>query len=80
MARMISLYFLTAATLLAPPIWAADSQCFGTVSHGGIQDSVKPPTSGSNFTVYSALAAAAGRTFVHSKVSAILDAAYAALA
>lgn len=59
---------------------AAESQCYGTVSHGRIEQSVKLPTSGPNFSAYSALGAAAGRTHVHSKVADIVLAAYGELA
>ena len=66
-------------TVLSAQALAADSQCFGTVSKGRIEGSVKLPTSGPNFTAYSSLAATAGRTHVHAKVAAIITAAYAAL-
>lgn len=59
--------------------FAADSQCFGTVSKGRIENSVKLPTSGPNFSAYSSLAATAGRTHVHAKVADIITASYAAL-
>jgi penicillin-insensitive murein endopeptidase len=59
---------------------AAESQCYGTVSSGRIEGSVKLPLGGPNFSAYSALAATAGRTHVHSKVAAILEASYRALA
>lgn len=69
------------ATLLAPVLAAAaESQCYGTVSNGRIERSVKLPLSGSNFSAYSTLAATAGRTHVHSKVAGILEASYKALA
>ena len=51
----------------------------GTVSSGRIERSVKLPASGANFAAYSTLAATAGRTHVHSKVAAVVVAAYAAL-
>ena len=76
----IAQYLLTAAALLALPAAAADSQCFGSVSNGRIQDSVKLPARGPNFSAYSTFAASVGRTYVHSKVAAIVAAAYAALA
>lgn len=41
---------------------------------------MKLPLSGSNFQSYSTLAAMAGRTHVHSKVAAVIEASYAALA
>lgn len=58
---------------------AADSQCFGTVSHGRIEGAVKLPPSGTNFAAYSTLAATVGRTYVHSKVAGIIVSAYSAL-
>ena len=58
----------------------AESQCFGTVSRGRIENSVPLPTDGPNFSSYSSLAASLGRTHVHAKVSEIILAAYAALA
>lgn len=58
---------------------AADSQCFGTVSNGRLEGSVKLPVSGDNFSAYSTLAASAGRTHVHAKVAAVVTGAYAAL-
>ncbi|MEO8388867.1 MAG: penicillin-insensitive murein endopeptidase [Polaromonas sp.] len=59
--------------------WAAKSRCFGTVSHGRIEDSVKLASSGPNFSAYSTAAALAGRTHVHSQVAKIVSAAYANL-
>jgi len=58
----------------------ADSQCYGTVSNGRIENSVKLPTSGKNFSAYSSLGTAAGRTYVHSKVEGIIVTAYEELA
>jgi len=73
---------LVAISFLLIPILgiAGESQCFGSVSSGRIEDSVKLPLSGANFSAYSALAAAAGRTHVHSKVAAIIEASYKVLA
>lgn len=73
---------LAVALLLLPPLaaFAADSQCYGTVSNGRLEGSAKLPLSGPNFSAYSALAAAAGRTHVHAKVAAIVEASYQALA
>lgn len=77
----MSRYAIGAATLLLPAlVIAAESQCYGTVSSGRIEGSVKLPLSGTNFTAYSTLAATAGRTYVHSKVAGILKASYDALA
>ena len=65
--------------VLAAQAFATDSQCFGTVSKGRIEGSVKLPTSGANFSAYSTLAATAGRTYVHAKVADIITASYSAL-
>ena len=69
--------------MMCAPVGAAqaiESQCFGTVSKGRIEGSVKLPVSGHNFAAYSTLGATAGRTHVHAKVSDVIVAAYAALA
>lgn len=58
----------------------AESTCFGTVSRGRVEGGVKLPASGDNFSAYSDLAAATGRTHVHSTVAAIVVDAYARLA
>ncbi|HEY0663858.1 MAG TPA: penicillin-insensitive murein endopeptidase [Thiobacillaceae bacterium] len=68
------------ALLAAGAASAAGSRCYGTVGNGRIEGSVKLPTRGSNFEAYSVLGAAAGRTYVHSRVSDVLLAAYAELA
>jgi len=67
------------AAALSAQVFAADSQCFGTVSKGHIEGSVKLPASGPNFSAYSTLAATAGRTHVHAKVAEIMIASYSAL-
>ncbi len=61
------------------PSWAGQSQCFGTVSSGRIEHSVKLPSSGQNFSAYSATATSLGRTHVHSEVADIIATTYAAL-
>lgn len=65
--------------VLSPHVSAVESQCFGTVSNGRVEGSVKLPTSGPNFSAYSTLAATAGRTHMHSKVAEVITTAYAAL-
>jgi penicillin-insensitive murein endopeptidase len=74
--RVLALLVLLAPLLAA----AAESRCFGTVGNGRIEGSVKLPLSGANFSAYSRPAATTGRTHVHSKVAAILEASYRALA
>ncbi len=70
---------VVAALLLPPLAAAAQSQCYGSVSHGRMEGGVKLPLHGANFSAYSTLAATAGRTHVHAKVAAILEASYKAL-
>lgn len=65
--------------LVTKPVGAIESTCFGTVSNGRLENGVKLPGSGPNFTPYSSFAASAGRTYVHSKVRDVVVAAYAAL-
>ena len=79
MGRMRQLLLLATALLL-PTICHAGSQCYGSVSNGRIENSVALPGSGPNFSAYSTLGRTMGRTHVHSKVSSVMVAAYAALA
>lgn len=80
MHRSELLAFLVSLAFGSTHAAAADSQCHGTVNHGSIENSVKLPNNGKNFTAYSTLAASTGRTYVHSKVAEIIASAYAALA
>jgi len=80
-AAPITFFLLLCATGVLPGhAVAAHSQCYGTVGNGRIENSVKLPTSGRNFTVYSSLGAAAGRTHVHSLVADVILTAYGELA
>jgi penicillin-insensitive murein endopeptidase len=76
MRHLAPFFLIVLGAAFAP---AAASQCYGTVSRGRIDDSVKLPAGGANFSAYSALAAAAGRTYVHAEVAQIMAASYAAL-
>jgi penicillin-insensitive murein DD-endopeptidase len=58
---------------------AAESICFGSVSNGWLENGVKLPLSGKNFSAYSSLGNALGRTYLHSKAEEIVLAAYLAL-
>jgi penicillin-insensitive murein DD-endopeptidase len=70
---------LLCLSLLFPLISnAAPSQCYGKVSNGRIEGSVKLPLSGPNFSSYSDIASAAGRTYVHSSVKLVVETAFAA--
>ena len=65
--------------VLAAPTQAGESTSYGTVSNGRLENGVRLPTSGPNFSAYSSLAAHLGRTYVHSTVLEVVVAAYAAL-
>jgi penicillin-insensitive murein endopeptidase len=67
------------AVSIVSTVAAVDSTCFGTVGDGRLEHGVTLPLSGRNFSAYSSLAAAAGRTYVHSTVRDVLIAAYGAL-
>ena len=47
---------------------AKESQCFGTTSHGRIENSIQLPIKGDNFVIYNSLGNLLGRNYVHSKV------------
>jgi penicillin-insensitive murein endopeptidase len=59
---------------------SAASTCFGSPERGRLEGGAKLPLSGVNFTSYSTLGAALGRTYVHADVHAAMLAAYATLA
>jgi len=69
-----------ALALAATVARADDSRCFGRVGQGRLEHGAKLPTEGTNFTAYSSLGTAAGRTHVHDRVAGIVTASYAALA
>jgi penicillin-insensitive murein DD-endopeptidase len=70
---------LAAALFICPSSYAGESTCFGTVSNGRLENGVKLPTSGANFSTYSAAGSIAGRTYVHHKVHDVVIAAYQAV-
>lgn len=74
--RVVFLAFALFSTVSAQ---ANDSICYGTTSHGKLDNGVRLPLSGENFQSYSDIASLAGRTFVHSKVHDVLVQAYKAL-
>ncbi|TLU65695.1 replication initiation protein [Thalassotalea litorea] len=55
---------------------AAQSTCYGTTANGSLQQGVKLPADGKNYVGYSRIARISGRTYVHSKVKAIVVDAY----
>lgn len=68
-----------AQLLMNNGVLAAESTCFGTTSHGRLENGVKLPIRGQNFSAYSTVAASLRRTHVHSTVADIVVAAYKAL-
>jgi penicillin-insensitive murein endopeptidase len=58
---------------------AVESTCHGTAANGSLENGVKLPEQGRNFTAYRGLAGSVGRTWVHSRVAEILAQSYAAL-
>lgn len=53
-----------------------ESICFGTTDKGRLENGWQLPKSGKNYQAYSALCCFAGRNYVHSKVHAVVVAAY----
>jgi penicillin-insensitive murein endopeptidase len=76
----LALFLLMVVVVPMPLALGAESQCYGTISNGRIENSVKLPVSGKNFSVYSSLGSAAGRTYIHSKVAKVIVETYAKLA
>jgi len=58
---------------------ADESICIGTVSNGWLENGVKLPAEGNNFSAYSSLGSMLGRTYIHSKVAEIVLATYQTL-
>lgn len=73
------LALLCLALIGAQAAQATESRCYGTVAKGRLESGVKLPTDGANFSAYSKLAGAAGRTYVHAKVADVIVASYATL-
>jgi penicillin-insensitive murein DD-endopeptidase len=65
--------------LVAGSASAQDSVCYGTTAKGRLENGVQLPSRGANFSSYSTVGSLAGRTYVHSKVLAVLLAAYKGL-
>lgn len=74
-----SLYVFILATAFSLPAVASGSTCYGTPAKGKLADAAQLPTSGKNFSSYSVMGNQLGRTYVHSKVQAIVVKAYAQL-
>ena len=55
---------------------AVESTCYGTTKNGRLENGVKLPSKGKNFTSYGMIPVQAGRTYVHSKVKKVVVDAY----
>lgn len=75
MKNMAALVALAVSGL--SPVYA--STCYGTPAQGRLADGVQLPLSGNNFSAYSSLGVAMGRTYVHGLVRQIVLDAYGAL-
>lgn len=69
----------SALLLISWQAHAEESTCFGTPSNGRLEGGVQIPKSGPNFGPYSNAGVMLGRTYVHSKVAAVIEAAYKSL-
>jgi penicillin-insensitive murein DD-endopeptidase len=65
---------------LGPSSAYTASVCLGTPDRGSLRESCQLPREGSNFTPYSSLGVAAGRTYAHCTVAAVVTDAFAELA
>jgi len=61
-------------------IAAQESTCYGTTKKGRLENAVKLPGSGNNFTSYGNIPVLIGRTYVHSKVKKVVVESYNDLA
>lgn len=79
--RRVLIALALAPTLAAVPAvgLAAASECYGRVGKGRLDNGVKLPLSGANFSAYSVVAAGAGRTYLHSSAAKSVVDAYARL-
>ena len=71
--------FAALLLFIASPALADESVCYGTTAKGRLENGARLPSSGANFSSYSAVGSLAGRTYVHSKVLKVVLAAYKAL-
>ena len=73
---LLSTVLLSTAMAAGEP----ESICYGTPEQGRLEHGRRLPASGDNFAAYSYMGVTLGRTYVHSKVYAVIVAAYAELA
>lgn len=66
----------TLTLFISTNIMAVESTCYGTTKNGRLDNGVKLPSKGKNFTSYGMIPVQAGRTYVHSKVKKVVVDAY----
>ncbi|MCH8620820.1 penicillin-insensitive murein endopeptidase [Undibacterium sp. TS12] len=76
MFRLICVCILSLIPAWPCALQAKESTCHGTVANGRLEDGVRLPAEGRNFSAYSALGVSLGRTYVHSTVADIVTQAY----
>ena len=74
MKRIVILSIMLSGLLLPQ-----ESICYGTTAKGRLENGVQLPSLGPNYVTYSAAAGLLGRTYVHSKVKAVLLDSYRSL-
>jgi penicillin-insensitive murein DD-endopeptidase len=72
-------WFIGSLLILSQFIFADESICYGVTKNGKLENGVKLPNSGENFTTYSYIGSTLGRTYVHSKVKNVFLDAYKSL-
>ena len=70
---VLGLLFFPAASSLA------ESVCYGSTANGALENGCKLPSKGRNYSSYTALGGILGRTWVHCKVSEIVEKSFSAL-
>jgi len=72
-------YLILIVLFYSTSVSATESICYGTTSKGRLENGVRLPSVGNNYTSYSTTAEFLGRTYVHSKVKEIIVASYKSL-
>lgn len=68
-----------AASAVLAVLPAGASTCYGTTANGALEEGCKMPSSGANYSSYTALGEVLGRTWVHCTVAEIIEEAYVSL-
>lgn len=72
-------YLVFIILFCSSPVLALESTCYGSTSHGRLENGVQLPSKGNNYVSYSKTAEVLGRTYVHSKVKEIIEDSYRSL-